>query len=589
MSKRQSKTEVQSKGVSQSSPALNFKISGKGRSDDGTMFVVVECAPIDDRPRQVAIPEVSLRGSLQAIDVCIHDATGIRLPKGELPSIDAEIRAASLLKPSFTVCDRPGWVPGQAVFVVPGQIILTDKVEIVQTRSLTDPLRVRKFVRRGDLARWQQKVGVLLAGNSRLTLALVQMLSGPVIPLMNEEHFAIAFVGAGGTGKTKIAAVASMVWGADPDPVEATKLGLGLSMKSTLNSLDAVFASFNHMGLFLDEMNAIPGHPRERGAAIKQLIFAFTDGHTKARMTDAIRERWVVPLLVTANSTLSSEGVVWGGGEEAAYLDRYIEIGLPQGTVNMIENLHGFECLDEFLATLTSSAIENAGTPGRAFVQILVHWMKDEPVWTRSWLLDFRKDFMGRSAHTGGPPRLRRRFAVLYAAGMAAIEAKVLPLREKELFVALNECLVDHLTLTRRNHQSQADVHDVVQSIWIYYRKEAKAMPVIVKHKLLVEDVHDHVGCPGYRAISRSGGRELLLTEKAFREIISGLVSESAAKALLKKEGLLTSQREGQQQRFSVKRVIGQTANGDPWKVSVLAFDFDRLKAVATEPAVSAS
>lgn len=93
-------------------------------------------------------------------------------------------------KARATCVQRPGW-HGEN-FILPHRVYgAASRERIVLQQDI--PQSTLKI--QGTLDEWQQHVGALCAGNSRLILAVSAALCGPLLHLLGEENFGLHFYG----------------------------------------------------------------------------------------------------------------------------------------------------------------------------------------------------------------------------------------------------------------------------------------------------------------------------------------------------------------------------------------------------------
>lgn len=364
-----------------------------------------------DKPRRWLMPLSMLAG----------DGTAYRaelLTQGFMTPTDSKRRAllttylqgrepAELLR----TVDRVGW-HGRA-YVLPRETLGEEGGERVMFTS--DAPTEANFGQRGTVAQWQERIGRLCVGNSRLAFAASCAFGAPLLAWAPDtDAGGFNLYGSSGKGKTTAARLAASVnGGADPPYMQA--------WRSTDNGLEGVAAQHSDALLVLDELAGM--EPRTMGAAA--YLLANGQGKSRAGRTGAARPRltWRLIFFSTAEKPLAQYMAEAGqraqAGQESRMADFPAEVDSQRGI---------FECLHEFsdgheLATYLKAAVRKTyGAPGRAW---LVHLTAKTEGLARTL-----HDRMARAEGvivpelaSGQVKRVGRRFALVAAAGELATEA----------------------------------------------------------------------------------------------------------------------------------------------------------------------
>ncbi|MEI7432278.1 MAG: DUF927 domain-containing protein, partial [Betaproteobacteria bacterium] len=187
---------------------------------------------------------------------------------------------------------QPGWYEG--VFVLPGQVIGNTTTEQVVLQT-TDVSGAEIFRSNGTLADWQNNVGALCAGNSRLVLVICAALTGPTLHLLGHENGGFHLFGATSTGKTTAVEVAASVWGKRSKFVR--------NWRTTGNAVEGVATRHNDTLLILDEISQV--NPFEAGEIAYML--GNGQGKSRANVNGGARSisRWRLFYLSTGEQTLA--------------------------------------------------------------------------------------------------------------------------------------------------------------------------------------------------------------------------------------------------------------------------------------------
>lgn len=287
--------------------------------------------------------------------------------------------------------------------------------------------RARPHTKRGDLAGWQQDVGRLAIGNTRLAFAISVALIGAVKRLLHEESGGFNLRGKSSGGKSTILKVAASVWGC---PVH--------SWRTTSNGAEAIAAAANDGLLVLDEVGQVD--PREADA----LSYMLANGAGKARMSRSLIAReppsWVLALLSSGEISLG-EKIREGGrkvraGQEVRVVDVPADAGAGMGA---FEQLHGFASPDAFARHLQTASQQHVGHAAPAFLTKLVEDLAGHV----DTIDASRKDWVGRNVPPGADGQVSRvaaHFGLAAAVGELAAYWGVLPWDEGEAERAATAC-----------------------------------------------------------------------------------------------------------------------------------------------------
>lgn len=212
----------------------------------------------------------------------------------------------------------------------------------------------------GTLESWQQNVGQLAVGNSRLAFMISTAFVGPILRLQSEEGGGVNVVGSSSTGKTTGLRAAASVWG----PPAFIR-----QWRATSNGLEGIAAAHNETFLPLDELSQLD--PREAGPT----AYMLSNGQGKSRASRSgaarIATTWKVIYLSTGEVGLAGlmidarQARAPMAGQEVRILDVPADAGKGMG---LFEALHG-EPSPEALAPTLESVIERFDEFVRSVVQ----------------------------------------------------------------------------------------------------------------------------------------------------------------------------------------------------------------------------
>ena len=350
--------------------------------------------------------------------------------------LESGAQARGLLASYFTAAkpkDRAlcmtttGW--HDKVFVLPNEVFGQHQERVIlQSRN---PQEVAAFEARGTLAEWQQHIGCLCAGNSRLVLAVCTALAGPLLKPLDEENGGFHLRGASSRGKTKALRVAASVWGSER---------LMKTWRATSNGLEGVALQRNDTVLLLDELSQCGGS--EAGATVYML--ANGEGKARATTSGAARQtgRWRLLFLSTGEVDLAQHIDADGGAIRAGQEVRFLDIPADGGqNMGLFEDLHEVRSPSAFATTLDEETNRYYGTLGPALLQHLTTGrnLEDFP----AVVVERRNAFVQSAVPPGADGQVGRaakRFGLLVGVGEAAIAADLLPWAPGEAEQAIKRC-----------------------------------------------------------------------------------------------------------------------------------------------------
>jgi putative DNA primase/helicase len=325
---------------------------------------------------------------------------------------------------------RPGWT-GNA-FVFPDGSSYGDDGQLISFET-RDPINQAIFTASGDATSWNEHIGRLCVGNTRLALAVCIALSGPTLHLLGAESSGFHFRGRSSIGKTTILRVACSVWGS-PEKVKR-------NWRATSNGLEVVAAQHNDLLLALDEFGEIT--PAEASAVTYML--GNGQGKTRATATGGARTvaTWRLPYISTGEVGLADHlqgaGITVRAGQEARFVD--IEAA-PAGGHGLFDVLHEYPNGADLSRALTTSGEQYHGAIGRAFVAHLADPAHKPAAieYLQTSIAEFVQQCVPVDAD-GQVTRVAHRFGLVAAAGELAVRIGLLTWPSGEATSAARSCL----------------------------------------------------------------------------------------------------------------------------------------------------
>lgn len=316
----------------------------------------------------------------------------------------------------FAVCtDRIGWHPtaeGGAAYVLPHKTIgaHAERVVFQSDSQMENTFRTRK-----DAAAWRDRVGVLCAGNSRLTFAVACAFAGPLLRPAGMESGGFHIHGnESSSGKTTSLRVAASVNGG-PSYMQ--------TWRNTDNALEPMAVQHCDALLILDELAQVDGK------VAGECAYMLANERGKGRGTrngGAMRPRhsWRLLFLSSGEINLATHMAEGGGkriraGQEVRMADIPSNAGAGMGA---FECIHGHANPAAFASHLNREVQACHGGPGLAFVEwACAHW-GELPRRLRDGVQALTGQWVPQGA-SGQVQRVAARFALVAVAGELATEA----------------------------------------------------------------------------------------------------------------------------------------------------------------------
>jgi putative DNA primase/helicase len=443
--------------------------------------------------------------------------------------------------PSFSVVTRLGSF--RNFYVRPDEIIGSPPLPIELALSSLDSHMLQKYRCRGSLESWQEKIGKLCAGNSRLMFAASLACTGPILPFVSGPRtggFQIS--GKAESGKTAVAMVAGSVWGCHCDTMRKDK-GFAESWNTTINKLEETAQAHSDALLIVDETNLAGATAKEQAMNVLAGAFRLSENVQKGRLNESERAAWRLYFLSTSNPCLDELADQGGVPVDDQHRGRLVDINLPSGpgTFGIYENLHGFNDGAKLTDALKSRCRSVFGTPGYQFVRKLY---KDKA--SRSAAKKFVSarrtyyiDRIKRETRLKGLKPLERataRFATVYAAGCLAIRYRIFTWARKDLFRAVLSCQLDGLAVAGRKTDQVTNLRQKLTDYLVQNRRSF----VSLNGRTPTRDKHEFGSVPGY-AHTHNGINWFYLTSNQLKTIIGTDKAAGRLKTHLIEQGSMAS------------------------------------------------
>jgi putative DNA primase/helicase len=380
-------------------------------------------------------------------------------------------------EPSFSVVTRLGSF--RNFYVRPDKIIGNPPRPVELALGSLDSHMLAKYRRRGSLDSWQEKIGKLCIGNSRLMFAASLACTGPILPFVSGPRtggFQVS--GPAEKGKTAVAMIAGSIWGCHRDSMRNDK-GFAESWNTTGNELERTAQAHSDALLILDETNLAGATDKDRAVAVLSGAFRLSENMQKGRLHEPKKAAWRFYFLSTSNLTLDELADQGGVPIDDQHRGRLVDIGLPlgPGTFGIYEELHGFTDGAALTDAIKARCRSVFGTPGDRLVRE-VYKNKTSRSAAKKFVSARRTYYINRirqEAKSKGLKPLERataRFATVYAAGCLAIKYGIFTWDRKNLFRAILSCQLDGLTAAHGKTDQVTDLRQKLVDHLVQNRKD---------------------------------------------------------------------------------------------------------------------
>ncbi|WP_338691748.1 DUF927 domain-containing protein [Bradyrhizobium sp. 26S5] len=353
--------------------------------------------------------------------------------------------------PDFYVVPRLGSF-GE-FYVRPRSIIGNLAQPVERALGSLDADMLQKYRWRGSLRRWQEQIGSLCDGNSRLMFAASMACTGPILPFVaGPRTGGFQITGPAETGKTTAAMVAGSIWGCHRDSARADK-GFAESWNTTINKLDETAQAHCDALLILDETNLAGTDDKSRAHAVFNGAFRLSEGTKKKRFNEPETAAWRLYFLSTSNLSLDQLAAAGCVALDDQHRGRLTDVVLPRGadTHGIYEDLHGYRDGAALTDAIKDRCRAVFGAPGYQLVR-RIYKNKTSRFVAKNFVAKRRNVYIElarrKAAKTGSKPleRATARFATVYAAGCLAIHYGIFTWQRADLLRAVLACQFDSLS-----------------------------------------------------------------------------------------------------------------------------------------------
>lgn len=462
------------------------------------------------------------------------------LLEGGLPYISPNRKARERLleylagsQPGQTLIslERTGWHDGR--YVLPDATLGPNGQEIIFQSGTA---KGEDFTTAGSLADWQEQIGRLCLGNSRLLFAASCAFAAPLLRLTGMDGGGFHLKGESTDGKTTVMKVAASVCGG-PDYWQ--------TWRATGNAIEAIASRRNDALLCLDELKEID--PRAAGSTAYMLSNG--QGKARARVDGDLRERKQWRLLFFSTGELSlAEHAEQAGGRFYGGMDvRLPQIPSDTGQHGCFETLHGFPTAKALADALRQRTGQTYGEPFRAFVARLAAELESHQQAIRAEVARFTQELIpGGAGNQVG--RVAERFALVAVAGELATRLDVTGWGPGDARAGVRACFA--AWLAERGHLGNYEDAAALEQVRRFF---------IANQYTRFADWHDSQHRPanmvGFRRVEPEGVA-FYVTAPGWNEITKGYDPKKVAR-LCQEAGLLEVKPGDDGRRQQVQRLPG--------------------------------
>jgi uncharacterized protein (DUF927 family) len=555
-------------------PSTQISVIAEGKDELGRRYFLfgAEGEPIPNLPPVLASRLIKDRNAV--LGELVDAGFGL-FTDPEVKVFRGSLQKWGKKNPSFRVATKIGW--SGLTYVLPDKIFNPQR-NVYPVLEDLNPETIAKYrVSRNDsLQDWQEDIGKLCLGNSRLMFAVALAFTGPILQFVRGVRSGgFQIYGDAETGKSTAAMVAGSAWGCHRLP----DMGFLETWNTTDNAVELAALGHNDGLLILDETKKAGDWDAERAKAVINVTMRLAEQREKRRLTATSAYRsWRGYFLSTSNFSLKEMAVKGGVEIDNAVRGRLVDIPLPRAAHGIYEDLHGLSTGSELTDLLKTRCRIYYGVPIREFLEKLLLGLRRGRVGAlKTGLQRLRKQYLrelDRQLGSVERGRAPHRFATVYAAGALAISLKVLDWDRNALRKAILSCQLDGLKeatdteeakpVSAVNKTSMQEMHKKLMN----YLIENKANSMNLRRGAYADPKKHKFGSVSYYFATHKGRKYCYLTADALKSIIGSGPDAKRFKQSLVDRGLLDVSSGGAGgRRFVVERRIftGKRKEGMEW------------------------
>ncbi len=444
-----------------------------------------------------------------------------------------EYLAGSRPGQTLTSIERTGWHDGH--YVLPDATLGPNGQEII---FQSGNAKGDDFTAAGSLGDWQEQIGRLCLGNSRLLFAVSCAFAAPLLRLAGMDGGGFHLKGESTDGKTTVMKAAASVCGGGD---------YWHTWRATGNAIEAIASRRNDALLCLDELKEID--PKAAGSTAYML--ANGQGKGRSRVDGELRDRKQWRLLFFSTGELSlAEHAEQAGGRFFGGMDvRLPQISSDTGKHGCFETLHGFPSAKTLADALRLRTSQTYGAPFRAFLERLADELEQHQRTIRAEVIRFTQELIpGGAGNQVG--RVAERFALVAAAGELATRLGVTGWAQGDALAGVRACFA--AWLAERGHLGNYEDAAALEQVRRFFTANQYTR---------FADWHDNQHRPanlvGYRR-AEPEGIAFYVTAIGWSEITKGYDAKKVAR-LCQVAGYLEAKQGDETRRQQLIRLPGMT------------------------------
>lgn len=493
----------------------------------------------DGRRKEYVLPMSALAGDGVAYREELL-SLGLRLAPNGNKLLHSYIMMANPKARAICV-QKTGWHNG--CYVLPNRVYgqkSGERIVLQQARAS------KNLLSRGSLHEWQQSIGRLCAGNSRLVFVVCVALTGPLLEPLGEENFGCHAEGGSSIGKSTILFVAASVWGATLQ-----------SWRTTDNAAEGLARQANDGFLALDELSQVDGFSAD---AMTYMLGNGT-GKARSRRDGAAKpvEQFRLAFLSSGETGLAAKMQENGRQPKAGQTVRFIEFPADAGRGHgAFDCLHEFPDGNRFSIELKHLAGQFSGTVADAFLSMLCT--------NRNAVVDGVAKARKYWAETNIPAdsdgqvmRVGHKFALVAAVGELAIASGILPWPAGEAEKACIRLFNDWLAA--RGGTQAHEGKDAEQRLRTFISEHGSARFEAAWQENTNGGTVDRktIQRAGFKRMTDAGAWEYLILPPVFEKEVIGSLNKNMVKSHLAQCGLILRDTGGKYTESIRVPGVGQT------------------------------
>jgi len=473
----------------------------------------------DGRRKEYVLPMSALAGDGVAYREELL-SLGLRLAPNANKLLHSYITMANPQARAICV-QKTGWHNG--CYVLPNRVYgqkSGERIVLQQARA------AKNLLSRGSLQEWQQSIGQLCVGNSRLVFVVCVALTGSLLEPLGEENFGFHAEGGSSIGKSTLLLVAASVWGATLQ-----------SWRTTDNAAEGLARQANDGFLALDELSQVDGFSAD---AMTYMLGNGT-GKARSRRDGATKpvEQFRLAFLSSGETGLAAKMQENGRQPKAGQTVRFIEFPADAGRGHgAFDHLQAFSDGNRFSIELKHLAGQFSGTVADAFLSMLCtnrNAVVDGVAKARKYWAE--KNIPADS--DGQVMRVGHKFALVAAVGELAIASSILPWPTGEAEKACIRLFNDWLTA--RGGTQAHEGKDAEKRLKTFISEHGSARFEAAWQENANGGTIDRktMQRAGFKRMTDAGAWEYLILPPVFEKEVIGSLNKNMVKSHLAQCGLI--------------------------------------------------